>query len=76
MTDCCGGAGPSCRGEIIRTPCVHDDAYVQRQMIADMHTLGWNHPGFTDPNTRERLTLGQVFDRHAICLAVCEEFGV
>ncbi len=49
---------------------------VQASMIADMgddETGGWQRRGFTDPNTREPLTLREMFDRHATCLAVCEE---
>ncbi len=46
---------------------------VQAAMVGDLHTLGWDHRGFTDPNTHEPLTLRQMFDRHATCVAVCEE---
>lgn len=46
---------------------------VQRSMVADMFKLGWGHRGFTDPTTGHALTLGDVFDRHAIALIVVEE---
>jgi hypothetical protein len=52
--------------------------YWQRQMVCDMNQagggkLGWNHPGFTDPNTHEPLTLGEMFDRHALTMLVIDE---
>lgn len=64
------------------TRTVEHGIHVQREMIRDMNQtreggqLGWNHPGFTDPDTGEALTLVQMFDRYAVCLAVCEEFGL
>lgn len=52
--------------------------YWQRQMVCDMNLagggkLGWNHPGFTDPTTKEPLTLGDMFDRHALTMLVIEK---
>lgn len=51
-------------------------ANVQRQMIADLNLtreggrLGASHPCGRDPDTGEPLTLGMMFDRYAVCLAV------
>lgn len=52
---------------------------VQRSMIADMaddERGGWSRGGFTDPTSGAPLNLRQMFDRHAVCLAVCEEFNL
>lgn len=64
------------------TDTVKHGVRIQSMMVRDMNQthedgrLGWNHPGFTDPDTREPLTLGQMFDRYAVCLAVCKEFNL
>lgn len=64
------------------TPTVENGINVQRMMVRDMKlgggggNLGWNHPGFTDPDTHEPLTLRQMFDRYAVCLAICQEFNL
>lgn len=80
MTTCCGSSGRSCGGGLAVLTYSDESVHIQQQMVCDMNMtgagggLGWNHPGFTDPTTGEPLTLGQVYDRHAICMAVLAEF--
>jgi len=45
---------------------------VQRQMVRDLHTLGWGHPcgRHADGSARD---LGAMFDRYSLALLVLTE---
>jgi hypothetical protein len=47
---------------------------VQRQMVADLHRLGWNYmTRVYCPHRKRTLTMGEVFDTHCTMLLVLGE---
>lgn len=46
---------------------------LQRQMVADLHERGAALPGFREPTLGTPLTLGELFDAHALTLLVVHE---